>query len=329
MSGGGRGRRHRLCLRLSKSLRRNDRNRGPYDDRDLADARVARNVGGMYICYMGSKPTIEEITIALQESGYLMELEVASMLEASGFVVRTNWPFEDPDEGKSREVDVHAFRLCTGEAGGLQVTAVVLCECKNNSSPYVVITRPRAAADARYTPMEFHFPREEFEKSIGEGRFAQVSTFRELGLHRIHYALSERVKGVQFCQVIRQGKRYRADHAGLYEALFLSLAKAVLALRQEHQHYMHTIGLFFPVVVLSGDLYTIDSSDRDPVPIPAQRVTFCRQLDSASVKGHFMCDFVTETALESFLRDELQPFVGAAVEKIMENQDLAFALDRH
>lgn len=275
---------------------------------------------------MGEKPTTEEIQTALLASGYLMELEVAAALENAEFVIQTNWPFEDQDEGKSREIDVHAFRLCTGGNGKPAVVAVILCECKNNRNPYVVLTRPKAGVDVRYTPMEFSFPRAEFEKEIAEGTYARVSTFRELGLGSIHYALSERTKGVQFCKITRKGEngRWRADHSGLYDSLFLSLAKATLSLRNTYKTYSSTIGLFFPVVILSGELYSVDCSKPDPTPTPVDRVTFYRELDCETVKGHFMCDFVRESALSSFIANDIEGFIRQAVELIELDMDLAF-----
>ncbi len=57
---------------------------------------------------MADQPTDTEILAAIRESGYLMEQEVASVLEGLGFHVQTNRAFEDVDEGKSRELDVAA-----------------------------------------------------------------------------------------------------------------------------------------------------------------------------------------------------------------------------
>ena len=59
---------------------------------------------------MPDQPTREEIAQAVKDSGYLMEQELGSELEALGFVVQTNYPYKDLDEAKSREIDVFAIR---------------------------------------------------------------------------------------------------------------------------------------------------------------------------------------------------------------------------
>src|SRR4051794_34728823 len=76
----------------SHSITRFDRSRtGPKDALDMA-----------------AEPSTDEIMAAIRDSGYLMEQEVATQLEGCGLHVRTNVAFEDPDEGKSREIDVAA-----------------------------------------------------------------------------------------------------------------------------------------------------------------------------------------------------------------------------
>ena len=73
---------------------------------------------------MSTNPTHEEIMEAIRQSGYLMEQHVATQLEALNFYIKTNVAFEDPDEGKSREMDVSAIkRVATNESA--KVGAIV------------------------------------------------------------------------------------------------------------------------------------------------------------------------------------------------------------
>lgn len=55
---------------------------------------------------MSANPTNEEIMAAIGQSGYLLEQQAATRLEALNFHVRTNIAFEDPDEGN------HAKLMC-------------------------------------------------------------------------------------------------------------------------------------------------------------------------------------------------------------------------
>lgn len=107
---------------------------------------------------MGQAPTVEEIISALKESGYLMEQEVASQLEALGFQVYTNTAYQDPEEGKSREIDVRAVkRIAYNEEKKIVVFAEMIVECKNNSNPFIFIERTKNSADQRKHPQEFLF----------------------------------------------------------------------------------------------------------------------------------------------------------------------------
>ena len=93
---------------------------------------------------MGYQPSESEILSAVEGSGYLMEQDVATELESLSFYVHTGWAFKDCDEGKSRELDVHAFRRVAGSTGKLTVDVVLLCECKNNRNPFVFISRRKS-----------------------------------------------------------------------------------------------------------------------------------------------------------------------------------------
>ncbi len=57
---------------------------------------------------MADPPTDEQIVEALGRTGYLFEQEVATLFEDMGYNVATNTAFEDPEESKSRELDVRA-----------------------------------------------------------------------------------------------------------------------------------------------------------------------------------------------------------------------------
>ena len=59
---------------------------------------------------MDESPSPADVITALKQSGYLMEQQVATQLEALDLHVWTNWAFEDIDEGKSRELDIRAIK---------------------------------------------------------------------------------------------------------------------------------------------------------------------------------------------------------------------------
>lgn len=83
---------------------------------------------------MAAGPSNDEIMAAINESGYLMEQEVATQLEQRGLHVRTNVAFEDPDESKSREIDVVAVKRASfDEAAKLSAYVELLVECNTKA----------------------------------------------------------------------------------------------------------------------------------------------------------------------------------------------------
>jgi hypothetical protein len=163
---------------------------------------------------MSETPTNDEIMDAIRQSGYLLEQHVATQLETLGFHIRTNVAFEDPDEGKSREMDVSAIkRVAFNEPANIAAFVELIVECKNSKNPLVLITRPKNQADARLTPRQFRYPTKyEMRKDLGGGRrmMREVSEFSHLGFDKIHYRHLQQTKAVQFCRLDRKGSGWHA-----------------------------------------------------------------------------------------------------------------------
>jgi len=78
----------------------------------------------------------------VREFDYRLEQDLADFVEDLGFQVRTSAAFEDPDEGKSREVNVLAFTdIYRDGARKFGLGAELIVECKNSSFPLVFIGR--------------------------------------------------------------------------------------------------------------------------------------------------------------------------------------------
>lgn len=258
---------------------------------------------------MDDKPNKDEILDAIQQSGYLMEQEVATILEVLGFHVQTNWAFEDIEEGKSREIDVYAFKQVFNTES-LCINVILLCECKNNTHPFVFIGRNKGVVDRRYGPMEYKFLKQEYTiLSERDGLITErrVPAFWHLGFDRHHYYFQQTTKAVQFCKIVRKGKSWVAQHGGIYDSLFYPLAKAVVSLRNEYKRYSSTIALLFPIVVLNGNMYYVDSVAENPEPVDVSHVTFVRELRADKVRGHFMLDVVTKSTLKVFSCQKQRP----------------------
>jgi hypothetical protein len=108
---------------------------------------------------MREPPTEQEIAAALGASGFLMEQEVATAFEEAGFHATTGRACTDPEEGKSRELDVYGFlRHMQDDSRRAAVYVRLLCECKNTSNPFVFLARRKTEADLLRNPEEYLFP---------------------------------------------------------------------------------------------------------------------------------------------------------------------------
>ena len=274
---------------------------------------------------MSQNPTHEQIMVAIRESGYLMEQDVATKLEALEFHIKTNAAFEDPEEHKSREIDVLAIkRVAVNESAKIMAFVELILECKNSTNPLVFITRPKNEADLHATPKQFLYPnRYEMRKDLGGGRALsrEIDPFFHLGFDQLHYCHRQRTKAVQFCRIDRKGGDWHANHGGLYDALFYPMAKAVTARRAKvprgrARDDWKYIWLLFPIVVISGDLFVLDSAKNHPMPEPQDWISFSRELESGKLSGIYTLDFVRQGQLEKFVHECIEPISGLAKELV-------------
>ncbi|TPJ37168.1 hypothetical protein [Mesorhizobium sp. B2-8-3] len=269
--------------------------------------------------------------VAMNESGYLMEQAVATQLEQRGIHVNTNVAFEDPDEGKSREMDVQGIqRVGYNEKEKLAAYVEYIIECKNSSNPLVFVARPKHGADRNNAPREFLFPFEYKMSKLAEvtklTTYREVPAYRHLGFDKVFNETKIDWKAVQFCRIDRKGGGWHANHGGLYDATFFPMVKAFAARKKaldsmKAHRTDSVIWLFFPLVVTTSDLFLIDSSEPAPAPKLVDYITFKRELRSAMLTGTFMLTFVHLKALEAFLATVVDPMAKHATDLIMNRTE--------
>ena len=252
---------------------------------------------------MNASPSHSEIIAAVRQSGYLMEQEVATQLEALDLHVWTNWAFEDIDEGKSREIDLRAIkRVAHNEKNMVAAFIEIIGECKNNSNPLVFVGRPKSEVDSRHVPEELLLPSKDKE------------AFFQWGFDLVHYGFASKMKAVQFCRIDRKGNTWHANHGGLYDSIFYPLAKALTARKQEIMKN-HTrskwryFWFFVPVVVTTSDIFLVDSTEKEPALEARDYISFTRDIQSGNLKGSFAVDFVRQSKVEEYFARCLQPLV--------------------
>ena len=273
---------------------------------------------------MPEQPTEAEILAAVTASGYLMEQEVATILESMDFHVKSSPAYQDPETGKSREIDVIGIkRVAHNEDAKLSAFVEAVCECKNSSAPLVFVGRQMNEIDRGRHPAEYLFPVEVFHKSIPNG-YQEVRAFHRLGLADRHYYYQQETKAVQFCRILREGKTWKADHGSIHDALFYPLVKVILGRKQELAETCsppRPVWLFFPLVVVNSPIYYLDTSDGASQLVETPHVSFVRELKFEGKRNRFAVDFVRKEALSQFLGTTISPFVEAVIRLVEQNPE--------
>lgn len=273
-----------------------------------------------------NKPAEAQIIAALEQSGYLFEQDVATRLEAFGFHVETNWAFLDSEQEKSREIDVRAIReVAKDETNKIQIFVELLVECKAFDSPLVFLERPKNQREQIHAvPAEYIFPRKHYRKRLTGNSYHEIAPFIHLGLRNKHYYFQEPKKATQFSKIVHKGKDWVANHEGIYDSLILPMAKLLEfrkadALKFARGPDWKAVWLFFPMVVLRDHLFVYDLSGEERTLDQRGRVTFVRHLESGSLKGFYMTDFVTFDYLDQYVQNEVSGFSEAVAELLTTN----------
>jgi hypothetical protein len=247
---------------------------------------------------------------ALEKSGYLFEHKIASFMQKQGFHVDSSWAFKDPEQEKSREIDVKAIRqVRKDESNKVQVLCEFLIECKNSDSPLVFLQAEKNEREIKHShPREYVFPISKYQKYIDEKSHTEIDAFMRLGLSSSHYYYSTALKATQFAKIIRKGSDWYANHDGVYDSLILPQVKALEQRRKEVKSsytkgQWATIWLFFSVVVLRDHLFVLDVNEIDAMPVATGRVSFVRHVKTGDLDEHYLIDFVTEEYLSSYIKE--------------------------
>ncbi|WP_219119051.1 hypothetical protein [Janthinobacterium sp. UMAB-56] len=255
-------------------------------------------------------PSSAQMRKALEKSGFLFEHKIANFMQNQGFHVDSSWAFKDPDQEKSREIDVRAIRQeKSNDANKIKLFCEFLIECKNSDSPLVFLQAEKNERELKHsTPREYVFPIKKYRKNISSNSFMEVDAFNRFGLESSHYYYSTPIKATQFAKIIRKGSEWYANHDGVYDSLILPQVKAIEQRRKEvdstfYKEQWTNIWLFFNVVVLRDHLFIMDANDDDAVPVETGRVSFVRHIKTEGLDGHYLIDFVTEKYLSNYIKE--------------------------
>lgn len=282
------------------------------------------------------RPTSDEVIAALRDAGWLLEQDTAATLANSGFYVTTAKAFPDPDDPSvSREIDVYGYRqLFRDDNLSFDVSVRVIAECKQSSMPYVVVGGPASEHELRRDRREqhFRFPTIETGRTdLGNGRAQLHGTQarKYLGLDILPGNPWEAAfVGTQMTRLDRK-RTWLANNRGIFTSLVYPLAKALTYLRSQSNrsgYAIHkpgqewaSVDFYYPLVVTSAPLFTVDVSTQDLVAVEAPWATMTREIKSAKIDGQFNIDIVSSASLQKYLDERVNLFASSVAALAEEN----------
>ncbi len=198
------------------------------------------------------------------------------------------------------------------------VTITLIIECKNNSSPFVLIGDhgqespwPRDLMVISFDPFALGFSNKNYSKIEYEAKLNRIP-----GLPS-----GKDFTGRQLLRLNRQGGDWKADNNAVYDSILYPLAKAsqfhmdYLAREAEddpEEHWQYPgIRIILPVIVTSGPIYTVDATDDDLKIVAAKWASIKRTFHSEGLDRDFWADIVSFPEWKGYLDQKIvEMFTG-------------------
>lgn len=258
-----------------------------------------------------SKISKKEISEAIKTSGYLLEQRVEPVLTGEGFFVQMNVAYADPETGKSRELDISAIKAISVYREEF-IFPMLLCECENNSQPVVFFTKESPISFLHYEEVKASgIPIKFWDASvkgyIGFSDFTKMEDYH-------HYCKGE--VATQYCsfQLKKDKSSWMALHVEEQHGTLNSLIKA---LEYEIDHHFRNftlppkgeeegvnIQIYYPLLILQGDLYSAQLSNNRLVLKKSNHIQFRKELflPMKNEVETYQIDVITEKYLKDYLK---------------------------
>lgn len=270
-------------------------------------------------------PSSEEIISALRQTGFILEQDVRKVLEKQSIYCEVSRAYEDPDEGKSREVDVWGYKEFFRAQHGRSIFAIQLViECKNPKQPYVIVGRAAQDRDRNRVPFGAKFycdeglrvPLPPVPPSIASNRFVYRPIWHILDLSSANGSPSaDPFVGNQLV-VMERKKEWIADNDHMFNGIVMPMAKAVTSVSKrrvahgkfnpETDFAVNQITL--PILVTSNDIFEVDTGSDTLEAIKRPWSNVVRHIKTDKLDLHVRVDVVQAQHLEDFLRERVLSF---------------------
>lgn len=278
-------------------------------------------------------PSVEEIEAALNRTGFLLEHQVAKKLRENRHKPEVTMAdaYPDPESGKSREIDVRAdfYRLIERESNiRIRLGISLIIECKSSIAPFVLIgdhgqesPQTNNLIAVSFDPFSLLFSKVMYDHNTLETNF-NLS-------HLPGLPTKDDFTGYQLLRLSRQGGNWKADNSSIYDSILYPLAKAWkhrIALCQRYKvraprvvWEYPTIEYVFPIIVISGQLYVVDTTEDDLNIRLEKWAGIKRRFHSTELNDDFRVDVVPVNNLDDYLDAKILKLYAAAEDKIARN----------
>ena len=257
---------------------------------------------------------------AIKKSGYLLEHRIEQILNEEGYYVETNPVFPDSETGKSREFDISALTAVRIYKKGYNfIFPVLLCECENNAQPIAFFTKESPISFLHHYEVKVSGLPVKFWR---QGVYISFSEFTEM--EKFHHYCKGAI-ATQYCtfQLKKDKTSWIALHSDEQHDTFNSLIKALdYKIGEDYNSWFPpnkleeenvNIQLYYPLVILQGELYSATIKDNNLILKKAKHIQFRKEffLSRINQVETYQIDVITEEYLGDYLE-----IIGSEMKKI-------------
>jgi len=256
---------------------------------------------------------------AILNSGYLLERRVTNLLRHSGYKVITNRGFYDPEEKKSREYDVYAYKeIKIDSSSSCGIYPTLVCECKDNSQPIAFFIHDKE----KFVPLIDEVMVSGMPSKIWQNKkYIPIQEFVDvMNIH--HYCKPVAPVATQCCTFEDKGKYWKASHGEDLHERERTLTKALEnEIDDDYKNMSQLFGLgetekdfidlsfYYPVLIYQGEINAVHVVNKDPTTNDDLIIENCNHIqynpefysfyDKEVISYHI--DVITETYLPTYL----------------------------
>lgn len=237
---------------------------------------------------------LSKVKAEIEKTGFPLEMRVAKLLLKRGYVVRQSIYYLDENEGKPREMDIMAHHNSTFVNDFKETVYVrnyLVIECKkNNDKPWVFLSSEKNEGDPNLKNI-FLYP---FKPSL-------VPLFQEsiITIGHSHPYVFNRLLGRSYFEAFKSGNE---ANEMIFKAVS-SVTKATIYFDKDKGN-MHNICFYYPVIVVSGELFEATLNDENDVNVKqVDSVLLSYHHKSANEERNFLIQVIKEKTLEKYLNE--------------------------